>query len=270
MLKNSKLDYLFKVTKPTKTIYMLLPLLGSFLVGNLLTPNLGYIVVHTIVFGIFYGGIYILNDLIDYQYDKKDPIKKERMISSGKITITEGILMTILLMGFGLGVSYYTNIRMFWCLLILVLINIIYDVFTKKFPYIDSFWIGSTAILKIAVGMVLLNPISILREYTLFFIMIYLLGSSLGLEKKIRELHKGQKRHFYLGKYTFKGIDFVQKAVLGIMIILLPLSNKTDLILNILLVLIYATWLYIVKKSDIKNHIYEFGENFSQGYVKDV
>jgi 4-hydroxybenzoate polyprenyltransferase len=270
MLKNSKLDHLFKVTKPTKTIYMLLPLLGSFLVGSFTIPNSIYILVHTLIFGIFYGGIYILNDLIDYQYDKKDPIKKERMISSGKITITEGIIMAILLIGFGLGVSYYTNIRMFWCLVILIVVNIIYDVFTKKFPYVDSFWIGSTAILKIAVGMVLLNPISILRNYTLFFVMIYFLGSSLGLEKKIRELHKGQKRHFYLGKYTFKGIDFVQKVVLGIMIILLPLSSKTDILLNTAIILIYSIWLYIVKKSDIKNNIYEFGENFSQGYVKDA
>ncbi len=59
------------------------------------------------IFCILSSASYVLNDIIDYQYDKKHPLKKFRPLASGKITIPQATFALFVLTIISLVLSLY-------------------------------------------------------------------------------------------------------------------------------------------------------------------
>ena len=109
-------------------------------------------VVLTFAFCLVSSAIYILNDLMDVESDRKHELKKNRPIASGLFPIPFAWVLLILLMAAGLGLSFWVN----YVALILtgsyIVINLLYSKWLKFAAIIDCFCIVAGFVLRVMAG----------------------------------------------------------------------------------------------------------------------
>lgn len=63
-----------------------------------------------IVFAVFclllYAGIYLLNDLLDLPLDRLHPVKRRRLVASGRVPVRLAWVLALSLVGVGLAASF--------------------------------------------------------------------------------------------------------------------------------------------------------------------
>jgi 4-hydroxybenzoate polyprenyltransferase len=127
------------------------------------------------------SSIYIFNDIIDREDDKKHEVKKSRPIASGAITVRQGFLIMLILILLGLGVSLiFGNILVTAYLAIYLILNILYTLWLKKLPLIDVFIIALGYVIRILVGGVVAS----VEINFWIIIMTFLLALFLGFAKR--------------------------------------------------------------------------------------
>ncbi len=113
---------------------------------------------------------YVLNDIIDYPYDKKHPIKKFRPIASGKISIPEATFIVFILTLISLIASLFFSLPFFFLSLIFILLHFFYSLHLKKQPVIDIFTISFSFMIRTLAGEIVTGyHIPIWLVYTIFF-----------------------------------------------------------------------------------------------------
>lgn len=81
---------------------------------------------------------YMINDLIDVQYDRKHPIKKLRPIPSGIISIKQVfITILILIITISINLIFISDIKIITILLIFFLLQLTYSILMKKIIGLD-------------------------------------------------------------------------------------------------------------------------------------
>ncbi|MBM3309300.1 MAG: hypothetical protein FJY77_03515 [Candidatus Altiarchaeales archaeon] len=73
-----------------------------------------------------YGGVYILNDVADKQFDLQHPKKRGRVIASGKISVKTALLLSAFLIAVGLAVAVYIGASFALVSLSVLLNNLLY------------------------------------------------------------------------------------------------------------------------------------------------
>ena len=111
------------------------------------------------------GVIYALNDIADYENDRKHPVKCRRPIASGRISKKQGFLFAVLLFIFACSIAILVDVRILFINFVLVILNLLYSYRPrlKDFIYAD---IGSAALnfpLRVAVGWYLFEPYNFAR-----------------------------------------------------------------------------------------------------------
>lgn len=119
---------------------------------------------------------YILNDIIDYEYDRKHPIKKKRPIASGAISIPEATFIVFVLTLSSVVISLlFFSIQFFFLSLIFILLHFFYSLYLKRYPVIDIFSISLSFVLRALAGEVATEfHISIWLLLTIFFISLFM------------------------------------------------------------------------------------------------
>ncbi len=87
------------------------------------------------VFTCIASCVYIYNDFSDLEYDKKDPVRRERPLASGKVNINRALLLgvSLLVTGFFVTLLMSDNLAPSLILIIVYLIiNVIYSKFSLK------------------------------------------------------------------------------------------------------------------------------------------
>ena len=105
-----------------------------------------------ISFCLISGSIYLINDSIDYKTDRLHPIKKYRMIASGKISIHLALFVAFMIIFAVLVLSYFFNIKITSILFIYVLTQLLYSFIFKRIPIIELFFVSSGFILRTICG----------------------------------------------------------------------------------------------------------------------
>lgn len=102
-------------------------LLWSLLVGLLAT-------------GLIASSYYVLNELLDAEFDRLHPVKKHRPVPSGEVVLAWAWLEWLMLGALGMGVAYTLGKAFFITALVLWLMGCLYNippVRTKDKPYLD-------------------------------------------------------------------------------------------------------------------------------------
>ena len=132
----------------------------------------------SIAFGIFCllsSTSYLLNDIIDYPYDKKHPIKRYRPIASGEISIQQATFTVFILTATSLLLSLIFSINFFFLALIFILLHFLYSLYLKRFPTVDIFTISLSFILRALGGEVVTGcHIPVWLLLTIFFISLFM------------------------------------------------------------------------------------------------
>ena len=164
-----------------KNLLLFLPLVLSH---NLSTNPALRTAVGFVLYGFCASGLYILNDLLDLHSDRGHPWKKERPFAAGQIPISEGVFVSLALLGSALGLGFLLNFRFGLALVGYAALTMFYSLYLKKVALLDVFVLSSFYSFRILAGsLISATPLS---QWFLAFSMFFFL--SLAMAKRYSEL----------------------------------------------------------------------------------
>jgi 4-hydroxybenzoate polyprenyltransferase len=128
-----------------------------------------------LIFCVLSSASYVLNDIIDFPFDKKHPVKKMRPIASGLVTMPEATFMVFLLTLTSLILSLFFSIPLFFLSLLFILLHFFYSLYLKKHPVVDIFAISFSFMIRTFAGEVASGyHIPIWLLLTIFFVSLFM------------------------------------------------------------------------------------------------
>lgn len=128
-----------------------------------------------LIFCLLSSTSYVLNDIIDFPYDKKHPIKRLRPIPSGQVTIPQATFTVFLLTLSSLIASLFFSIPFFFLSLVFILLHFFYSLYLKKYPIVDIFAISFSFMIRTFGGEVVSGyHIPIWLTLTIFFVSLFM------------------------------------------------------------------------------------------------
>jgi decaprenyl-phosphate phosphoribosyltransferase len=243
---------LIKLMRPkhwVKNGFVFAPLLFA---GELLNANaVAQTVMAALFFCIASSATYIVNDLHDIEFDRRNPKKsKSRPLASGIITPMAAIfllavLYLILLLGF------YLMPKVLLVIAAYLVLNLAYTFFLKYQPVIDIFTIAIGFVLRVIAGSMALGvDASAWMCITTLCLALYLAAI-----KRRQELAKnGPDGRTVLKSYTVKLVDrYAEMSATGALLFysMFVMSARPGLVITIPLVLygLFRYW-YVVESLD--------------------
>jgi 4-hydroxybenzoate polyprenyltransferase len=220
-LVNQKMAYfqLLRIKDWAKNLFLFIPLFFSVQLFNL--TKLYSLIIGFFAFSFVASCIYIINDYRDVEDDRKHPEKSKRPLAAGTVKKSTAVLLGILLLLAGFGLTYFTGTRLkfSFVLAIYFLLNLAYSMGLKTIPIFDIFIVAVGFVLRIKAGSVI--SYTAISEW--LNIMVFLLALFMATAKR---------RDDILIKIS-SGMD-MRKSVKGYN--LEYLSNITSLICAVIIV----------------------------------
>ncbi len=172
-----------RINQWIKNLFVLIPLVFD---RQLLRPDsflksmLGFF-----LFCFVSSSVYIINDIMDIEADKKHPKKRFRPIASGKIQISFAWVLAIIFVVISLGIAFFLSRNFALILAIYFLINLGYSLRLKHYPLIDVMILAAGFVLRVAGGVSLLV---VERFSPWLYVVTTLFALFLGLGKRRGEL----------------------------------------------------------------------------------
>lgn len=165
--------------------------------ADLFTNDFYKILIGFISFSLMSSVIYIINDIIDYELDKKTPVKKNKPISSGKISKDKALKISILTFFLSLILNYFTcSLFSYLYLLAYFLLNLFYSFYGKNILYLDLLLIITFYIIRIDYGAMILNvTVSLILNLTVIFGSLYLILTKRRVEIENKKCRKVLKKY---------------------------------------------------------------------------
>jgi 4-hydroxybenzoate polyprenyltransferase len=148
----------FYSMRPTQWIKNLLVFGFIFFNQDLYNLQDFKIVFFTFIAFIFVSSsIYLINDVIDYKRDALHPIKRKRIIASGKIPRDSALIFSFILFIIGLVISFYIGEYLLLIYILYYILFIIYSVYLKNILIIDALTTASGFVLRVLAGGVVIG-----------------------------------------------------------------------------------------------------------------
>ncbi len=173
----------------------------------------GYLFWQTcIAFGIFCllsSTSYLLNDIIDYPYDRKHPVKKYRPIAAGEISIQQATFAVFILTFVSLLLSLLFSVGFFFVSLTFILLHFLYSLYLKKIPTVDIFSISFSFLIRAIAGEVVTGyHIPIWLLLTIFFISLFMAT----IKRHAELIAHGRETRESLYRYKEHYLDFLSNT----------------------------------------------------------
>ncbi|GIW64425.1 MAG: decaprenyl-phosphate phosphoribosyltransferase [Patescibacteria group bacterium] len=183
------------------------------------------------IFCLLSSTSYVLNDIIDYPYDKKHKVKRYRPIASGEISLPQATFIVFSLTLTSLILSLFVSIQFFLLSMLFLFLHFFYSLYLKKYPTIDLFTISFSFMIRTFAGEVVSGyHIPIWLLLTIFFISLFMAS----IKRHAELLTHGLETRESLYRYKEHYLDFLTQTFAALTIIA------------------YATYTYVEKIPDIK------------------
>lgn len=151
-----------------------------------------------IIFCAIASAVYIVNDIKDINEDKQHPVKKNRPLASGDISVLHAVVFMLLLAVFAFTTAFFISTNLFWVIIIYFFLNLGYSFGLKHMSIIDIFIVSTGFVLRIFAGAVTINlPVTMW-----IILMTFLLSLFLAMAKRRDDIVQAEE-----GKITRKNID---------------------------------------------------------------
>ena len=197
---------LFLSLRPQQWIKNLLLFSAIFFNEKLFDPYLlGLSFLAFLVFCGISSASYLFNDIVDLPLDKKHPLKKNRPLAAGKITLKQSTGMIVVLLVFALGLAYILKFSLFLLSVFFVLLHVFYTLSFKKTAVLDLFSIATSFMLRILGSEIITGyHLSVWLFLTIFFAALFIAAA-----KRHAELVKrGANSRRALLQYEEKMLNF--------------------------------------------------------------
>lgn len=122
---------------------------------------LGRVIIACILLILMSGTVYIINDLVDIEKDRKHPKKKNRPLPSGQLPVRLAQIAAIIIPVFTLGFSITWNngeeLALTTVLVLYLIIQIAYSFRLKHIVIIDVLTVTSGFVLRVLAGVVVID-----------------------------------------------------------------------------------------------------------------
>ena len=170
------------------------------------------------------SSFYLINDIADVEADRRHPVKCNRPIAAGKVSIPVAIAMAAILLGSSLIIGFLRSPWLGITILGYALLQVAYNLRLKRTPILDVIAIASGFVLRAAAGAaatsIYLSP--------WFLLCTAMLALFLAVEKRKAELRliaiKGGKTRTVLKRYS------------------LPLLARMESVITTGTIMTYALW----------------------------
>lgn len=138
-----------------------------------------------VLFCLISSSIYIINDLIDVEADRKHPTKRNRPIASGKLPVNVAITAAIIIVVITLPLCYLLSPALAFIAFGYLVLNLAYSNWLKHIPLIDVLVIAAGFVLRVGAGVVV---ISVQRFSPWLYVVTTLFSLFLGFGKRRAEI----------------------------------------------------------------------------------
>lgn len=198
---------LIRIKHWLKNLLVFLPIFFSI---NILNLNLLWIIILSFfTFSFASSIVYVINDINDIENDKLHPIKKDRPLASGKISLKSAkivisILSILEIISMLILFKISNNVFVIIIPIIYLIINLLYSKSLKNIPIVDVVILVSGFILRVMYGGIVINvPVS---KY--LYLMVMFASFYLGFGKRRNEIIKnGEKGRKVLKIYNKDFLD---------------------------------------------------------------
>ena len=168
-MERAKIRYIIAAARPNQWIKNLVIYTAIIFSGKLFEPELLLrTTIGFVIFCLLSSTSYILNDIIDYPYDRKHPAKRNRPIASGKLTIPDATFVVFLMTLASLIISLFFSFTF-------LLLHFFYSLYFKLQPVLDIFAISFSFMLRAFAGSIITGfHIQIWLLLTVFFISLFI------------------------------------------------------------------------------------------------
>ena len=166
-----------------KNLLIFIPLIasGEFLNGpSVFLSFLGFT-----SFSCLASATYIINDLVDLEFDRIHPRKRSRPLAAGEISLVSGFSIALFLLAAAFFLALQINIYFFLSLTSYLFLTLAYSLKIKKYIGMDVICLASLYTIRIIAGAALLN-VAVSFWLLTFSMFIFF---SLAIVKRCSELH---------------------------------------------------------------------------------
>lgn len=198
-----------------------------------------------LIFCLLSSTSYVLNDLIDYPFDKKHPIKKFRPVASGDLSIPQATFIVFILSLTSLILALFFSLPFFFLSLFFIVLHFFYSFVLKKKPVIDIFTISFSFMIRAFAGEVATGyHIPIWLILTIFFGSLFMAS----VKRHAELVAHGEKTRESLYRYKEHFLDFLTYTF----------GTAT--------IIAYATYAYVEKPPQITTVLSPFMNQYLPGF----
>jgi len=161
-----------------------------------------------IVFCGISGCVYLINDILDVESDRKHPTKKNRPIASGKLSINISLIFATLLLILSFSASLLLSSSFAIICALYFFSSFLYSKWLKHFVILDVLIISFGFVLRVGAGVSLIN---VERFSPWMYVVTTLLALYLGFGKRRAELTllnvKASQHRKVLDGYSIQFLD---------------------------------------------------------------
>ena len=165
-----------------KNLLLFVPLLAAHQIGNV--QSIGLLVIAFLSFSLCASSVYITNDLLDLESDRRHPRKKFRPFASAKLSIVHGLFAVPILIAASLSLGAVVGVDFLFVLFIYFFLTVTYSLSLKRLVLVDCITLATLYTIRIVAGAAAVS-ISLSFWLLAFSIFIFL---SLALVKRYAEL----------------------------------------------------------------------------------
>lgn len=175
-MKRANLKYLFISLRPKQWIKNLLVIAPLFFSKRMMDISvIASVVWAFILFCMFSSSIYLLNDILDKDKDRRHPKKSKRPVARGLVSFREGLVASFLLLVLAVALSLFLGEKFLFIGLAYWSINLLYSVYLKQLVIIDVMCIAIGFVLRVMAGGIAVGvPASHWMLTTIIFLSLFL------------------------------------------------------------------------------------------------
>lgn len=198
---------LLKEARPRQWLKNLALFTGLVFSGWLFIPEKFWTVVAAwIIFSLLTSSVYIFNDIVDLESDRKHPFKKRRPIAAGKLPIPIALFTSLVGFFISLFLAWSLSFFLFLTCLAYLGLQILYTAWLKHRPIIDMLTIAAGFILRVYAGAMVIG--AHINVWLMLCIISFALFLAIGKRRSELTLLQGQTAsRKVLGRYPEKLLD---------------------------------------------------------------
>lgn len=164
---------LLRIRHWVKNLLVFAPLLFS---SRLLeTDALACVALTFAAFCLCASGVYVINDIVDREYDLHHPRKRDRPIAAGRVAVTAAAVLAGVLLAAGLAIATLTGNAVLYALAAYVALVVSYSLVFKRYVVLDVMVLAGGFLVRVIAGGVAVD-LAISRWLLLatFFLSLFL------------------------------------------------------------------------------------------------